>query len=70
MMGWQDDPLSETGQHQAQALAQQLIAESYYPTAIYSSPIQRAKDTAIALATAWHTAHPTRPPLPIQDHPD
>jgi broad specificity phosphatase PhoE len=68
MMGWQNDPLSTIGRQQAIALAQQLIAESYYPTTVYSSPIQRAKETAIALVNTWHTAEPTRPPLPIQYH--
>ncbi|WP_204151950.1 histidine phosphatase family protein [Leptolyngbya sp. CCY15150] len=50
MMGHGQDGLSEMGRRQVQALGRRLMAESYQPTAIYSSPLERAKQTAIALA--------------------
>ena len=43
-----DTPLSEIGKHQAEALALRLKNEPL--RAIYSSPLQRARDTALAIA--------------------
>lgn len=51
MLGHAKEGLSPLGQRQVAALAQGLIAESYYPTAVYSSPLPRAQQTAIALVT-------------------
>jgi broad specificity phosphatase PhoE len=46
--GWTDTPLSETGRDQAEAVARALGAQSL--AAVYSSPLQRARDTATAIA--------------------
>ncbi|MBP8252252.1 MAG: histidine phosphatase family protein [Herpetosiphon sp.] len=46
--GQLDAPLSELGQQQAQALAERLKREKF--DVIYSSPLQRAKNTALAIA--------------------
>lgn len=42
--GQQDVPLSELGQRQGERVAQRLAGER--PTAIYTSPLERAKETA------------------------
>lgn len=46
--GQEDAPLSELGQQQAQALAQRLKREKL--DVIYASPLQRANNTARAIA--------------------
>jgi 2,3-bisphosphoglycerate-dependent phosphoglycerate mutase len=51
-VGRQDDPLTEVGQEQAQQLAQALAAAPI--DAIYSSPAQRALQTAAPIALAHH----------------
>ena len=48
MSGWTDFPLSEIGHRQAAALRERL-GEEPAPAAIYSSPLQRAQETAFAL---------------------
>lgn len=58
--GQLDAPLSALGAQQAEALAERLATEAL--TAIYSSPLQRARRTAEAIARH----HPT---LAIQDDP-
>lgn len=50
MLGHQDTPLTEQGQQQAQRLGQQWQQQNHWqPQAIWSSPLQRAQQTAIAL---------------------
>lgn len=46
--GWTDTPLSETGRTQAEAVARALGDPPL--AAVYSSPLQRARDTALAIA--------------------
>jgi probable phosphoglycerate mutase len=48
--GWNDSALSDKGREQVQQLAQKLV--EYAPTAIYSSPLGRARSTADAIAEA------------------
>ncbi|MCM1981372.1 histidine phosphatase family protein [Lyngbya confervoides] len=50
IQGQQESPLSETGQQQAQQLAQYLQHQIWSPTHIYTSPLQRARQTAEILA--------------------
>ena len=53
---WQtaiDAPLSETGHHQADAAARNLA--SLGPLPLWSSPLQRARQTAAPLADLWRT---------------
>jgi broad specificity phosphatase PhoE len=60
---WQghlDVPLNENGQAQAQALAQRLA--DWPIEAVYSSDLQRAMQTAVAIATP-HTLQPTFDPI-------
>jgi broad specificity phosphatase PhoE len=52
--GQLDAPLSELGLRQAQALAERLSTETF--DAIYSSPLQRARRTADAIAQ-FHPSH-------------
>jgi broad specificity phosphatase PhoE len=49
LQGWADPPLDETGQEQARWLARRLAAEEQNISAIYSSPLLRARQTAEAL---------------------
>jgi len=49
--GQADVPLDETGQLQAEATAEYVCAR-WSPSAIYASPLQRAADTAQAIASA------------------
>lgn len=51
-LGHTDSALDATGMAQAQALAQKLATEQI--TAVYSSPLQRARDTAMVLAKPHH----------------
>ena len=48
-VGWNDLPLNESGLGQAQAVAQYLQSEKL--AAVYSSDLQRAKNTAEAIAS-------------------
>ncbi len=50
MSGWTDFPLSDEGRRQAASLARRLEAERARFTALYASPLQRAADTARAIA--------------------
>ncbi len=51
-----DLPLSESGRVQAAALGQWLKSSGYYPETVYSSELQRTKETAkIALRAAGYT---------------
>lgn len=58
--GWSDIPLNNTGLTQAQILAESLAGEHF--AAIYASPLQRARQTAAALAAPLN--------LPVQIEPD
>jgi broad specificity phosphatase PhoE len=53
IQGWADPQLDETGQEQARKLAHRLAAEEQNISALYSSPLLRARQTAetIGLAT-------------------
>lgn len=46
MQGGANFPLTELGRTQAAKLAHRLVAESWHPTHLYSSPIRRAVQTA------------------------
>jgi broad specificity phosphatase PhoE len=46
--GWRDTPLSETGRGQAEAAGRLLARERL--AAVWSSPLERARDTAAAIA--------------------
>jgi broad specificity phosphatase PhoE len=46
--GWQDTPLSELGHSQAEAAGRLLAAQKL--AAVWSSPLQRARETAAAIA--------------------
>lgn len=61
MSGWTDFPLSDTGRQQASLLAVRLRTEGVAFDALYSSPLQRAADTARAIA------HRCRRPLELAD---
>ncbi len=49
IQGWNDDPLTDRGRAQAEAIARRLEATERID-AIYSSPLSRARDTALAIA--------------------
>lgn len=51
MSGWTDLPLTEQGQHQAELLRRRLEAGPPF-AAIYTSPLRRARDTALGLCEA------------------
>jgi broad specificity phosphatase PhoE len=48
VQGWNDSALSERGQEQVRRLAKRLV--SYAPNALFSSTLERAMDTARAIA--------------------
>ena len=53
---WQgraDFQLSRTGRWQANRLRSRLEGERYRPTRIYTSPLTRAQDTALIVASNW-----------------
>src|SRR6266581_991785 len=57
--GWTDTPLSTTGLQQAEAAARELKEHAF--AAVYSSPLQQARDTA--LYEGWaKTPHLVSPP--------
>ena len=58
--GQSDVPLNETGLSQASATARRIAAE-WRPSAVYCSPLLRARQTAQAIAES--------PGLPVQPHP-
>ncbi len=51
--GRTDLPLNETGMRQAEAVARRIAAE-YQPAAVYTSPLQRAVQTAEAIARPFN----------------
>jgi broad specificity phosphatase PhoE len=59
MQGQGTSPLSARGIEQAQRLAQRLIAEAWFPTHLYSSPLPRAAQTAAILRTQLLAAQPS-----------
>lgn len=59
MQGHGDFELSEHGKLQAEKLARSLLAESWYPSQVYSSPLKRAAQTTEILMTYFLAA-----PLP------
>ena len=50
IQGWADPPLDEVGREQARKLARRLAAEEHGVTAIYTSPLARARQTAEQIA--------------------
>ncbi|WP_338430609.1 histidine phosphatase family protein [Synechococcus elongatus] len=58
MIGRQDVPLTVAGLTQAEQLGVQWRQQSWQPQAIWSSPLQRAQQTAIALSQAQLKAMP------------
>ena len=52
IQGWADPPLDDTGQEQARRLARRLAAEEQDISALYSSPLLRARQTAEAIGLA------------------
>lgn len=59
MQGHGDFELSELGKAQAEKLARSLLAEGWFPSTIYSSPLKRAKQTTQILIEHFQAA-----PLP------
>ena len=64
-LGHTDSPLDDIGRTQAETLAQTLAAEPI--TAVYSSPLQRAQETAVCLAQSHHLPLQIDPRLIEQD---
>lgn len=56
IQGWADPPLDETGHEQARRLAVRLAAEEHGISALYSSPLLRARQTAEAVGLALELA--------------
>jgi broad specificity phosphatase PhoE len=52
VQGWRDEPLTERGRAQAQAVAARVAAHEPRVAAVYSSTLARARDTAATLAAA------------------
>jgi broad specificity phosphatase PhoE len=62
--GSTDDPLNETGHEQAKNLAEHLAALSdFQPSAMYTSPLSRARDTSGYIAQALNLAPQVHAPL-------
>ncbi|EKQ67939.1 fructose-2,6-bisphosphatase [Leptolyngbyaceae cyanobacterium JSC-12] len=59
MQGHGEFELSELGKQQAEKLARRLLAEAWFPSHIYSSPLKRAAQTTQILVDYFQTA-----PLP------
>ena len=57
--GWTDSPLSAEGLVQAEAAARELKEHAF--AAVYASPLQRARDTAVAIAAPHGLAVETDP---------
>ncbi len=51
-VGWNDTPLTERGEAQAEAVARRLAAEVTDPVALYTSPLPRARRTAEVIGQA------------------
>lgn len=56
MQGWVDCELSSNGELQVKKLAQHLLKETWQPSHVYSSPLQRAAQTAQALIVEFEAA--------------
>ena len=52
LIGRADSPLTELGHRQAAALGEALAARAPAPAALLTSPLQRARQTAAAIAAA------------------
>ena len=52
VQGWRDEPLTERGRAQAEAVAARVAAHEPRVAAVYSSTLARARDTAVPLAAA------------------
>lgn len=63
IQGRYDYPLSEQGVEQAHALGQFLADESWKPTHIYTSPLQRAVHTTAILRDYWATRDTVATPI-------
>jgi 2,3-bisphosphoglycerate-dependent phosphoglycerate mutase len=61
VQGRSDIPLAPEGERQTAATAERLTTESW--DAVYSSPLQRAYQTALAIARRMTTANSPGPPL-------
>lgn len=59
LQGSLNPSLSETGKEAARKIAQELLENNFQPTVIYSSPLQRALQTAKIIQTRL------QPPLPL-----
>jgi probable phosphoglycerate mutase len=59
IQGWADPPLDETGLGQARRLAERLACEGSAVSAIYSSPLLRARQTAESIGQALSLAAQT-----------
>lgn len=59
MQGHGDYALSSDGKQQAENLARSLLAEAWYPSHVYSSPLQRTAETTQILLDHFQTT-----PLP------
>lgn len=57
MQGQAEDELSPQGQVQAEKLAQQLLAEAWWPDHIYTSPLRRAMQTTQILLARLDSTH-------------
>jgi probable phosphoglycerate mutase len=57
LQGWIDVPLNDTGRRQAYELAETLADAGF--SLVYSSPLQRASETAEIIAEVWKLATPT-----------
>lgn len=60
MQGRGDDPLTPRGQQQVQAIAQRLKGEGQVVTAVYTSPLLRARHTADTVAAEFDLTSQTR----------
>jgi probable phosphoglycerate mutase len=56
LQGWIDVPLNDTGRRQAYELAETLADAGF--SQVYSSPLQRAAETAEIIAEVWKLAPP------------
>ena len=56
LQGWLDVPLNAKGRHQAQALAANLVASGF--TAVWSSTLMRARETADIIAQVLQLPEP------------
>lgn len=69
MSGLADDPLTDRGRDQARRLGNRLLAEGAWPTRIYTSPLQRARQT-LAIVTDRFLASPADPVLSAPSAPN